>query len=107
MTHDEYLLLNGVQRDGYKEQSEIKGFDLLKKKLWIQRCPEMPYALTDDVFWQLSSQGHLEHNLYEKQNGYSDGCKQKKRDVCPRCGDTDPSCKICCGYTATGKIHSH
>ncbi len=100
MTNDEYLLLNGVQRDGYKEQSEIKGFDFLKKKLWIQR-----YSICGKT-WELSSQGRLEHNLYEKQNGYSDGKKLKKEYCgCPRCHDSDPYCPICCGYTATGKLH--
>ncbi len=102
VTHEEYLLLNGIQRDGYQKQEEIIGFDILKKKLWIERMKPTEWDLVSKFeysLWQLNSAGRLEHNLYERIWRHSDGCKLKSPG-CPRCWDNDPNCKICCGYKA-------
>ncbi len=78
IAHSEYLLLNSIQRDGYKDQNEIEHFEFLKKNRWIERCEPTAWEFTDEsTLWRLSSQGRLEHNLYEKTNNYCDGYKLK------------------------------
>lgn len=87
VTHEEYLDLNAVARDGYKEESKIVNFRMLKSKGWIQRRAKSDWELYDRATeWELSSAGRLEHNLYEKVFWYDDGCKKKRpHGTCPRC----------------------
>ncbi len=79
VTHEEYLLLNSIQRDGYLLQEAIPEFDKLKRKRWIERCRETEWeSFGDEInIWRLSSAGRLEHNLYEKIHRYTDGCRRK------------------------------
>ncbi len=106
ITHEEYLILNSVHRDGRREECQISQFGFIKKKGWIKRCEPFVfhgYEYEDEVhYWELSSQGRLEHNLYEKIHRYGDGCKLKPKG-CPRCGSTDQNCPVCCGYRHDGR----
>ncbi len=113
VTHEEYLLLNSVQRNGYIEDREFPNFDYLKKKMWVTRShlsrSEALFGFYPDEVarFELSSSGRLEHNLYERIHRYSDGSKLKpETGKCPRCWDSDSSCLICCGYAVDGKIHT-
>lgn len=91
ITHEQYLALNAIRRDGRKEKSDIPLFGFLKTKLWITPSHDLDcWSLSNNEEWELSSAGILEHNLYEKINRYSDGCKLKNSG-CPRC-------PICLGY---------
>ncbi len=77
VTHDEYLALNSLARDGYKPQRKIDQFILLRSKRWIQPTHDLEWAINEEVDWELSSAGRLEHNLYEKIMRYSDGYRRK------------------------------
>ncbi len=98
INHEEYLGLNEIQRHGSRHYLEVPMLKSFRKNGWIS---------LDRVFddrYELTSLGRLEHNLYEKIQNYSDGCKAANKH-CPRCGDEDPDCRVCCGYTVDGKYH--
>lgn len=77
ISHEVYLALNEVQRNQYLSKKRIPLFDIIKSKGWIERNTAFDDFPEAEDEWELTSAGRLEHNIYEKTNGLTDGCKKK------------------------------